>query len=65
MMMSLGQQTTVVTFDKAIYSKAKEVQWRSLDEFKDVVLRLGLFIYLLKILETFTSCTPFQRGAEG
>ena len=21
--------------------------------------------YLLKILETFTSCTPFQRGAEG
>ena len=41
MMTSFGQQTTVVTFDEAIYSKAKEIQWRSPDEFKDVVIRLG------------------------
>ena len=24
-----------------------------------------VYFVLLKILETFTSCTPFQRGAEG
>ena len=27
--------------------------------------RCVIIYYILKILETFTSCTPFQRGAEG
>lgn len=43
MMKVLHQQYTVITFDEAIYCKAKEIQWRSPQEFKDTVLRLGGF----------------------
>ena len=56
MMKSLGQQTTVVTFDEAIYSKAKEVQWRSPDEFKDVVIRLGGMHMAQCFLATIGKC---------
>ena len=46
-------------------AKDKNLQWTCScnDIFQNAVPLL--FIYLLKILETFTSCTPFQRGAEG
>ena len=39
----LGQKTTVLTFDQAIYFKAKEIQWDKKDEFNDFILRLGGF----------------------
>ena len=39
----LGQQTAVITFDEAIYCKAKEIQWKHPVEFKDVVLRMEGF----------------------
>ena len=43
MMKTLGQQHSVITFDEAIYSKAKDIQWRCPEEFKHTVLRLGGF----------------------
>ena len=43
MMKTLEQQHSVITFDEAIYCKAKEIQWRCPDQFKDTVLRLGGF----------------------
>ena len=44
---SLGQNTTVITFDEAIYSKAREMFL-----FSDVVLRLGGFHKALIFLAT-------------
>ena len=43
MMKRLNQKHSVITFDEAIYCKAKEVQWRCKDEFSNTVLRLGGF----------------------
>ncbi|MES9879525.1 MAG: hypothetical protein ABW185_01435 [Sedimenticola sp.] len=43
MMTKLNQKTSVITFDEAIYSIAKQIQWRNPDEFKDTVIRLGGF----------------------
>ena len=50
MMASLGQQYSVITFDLAIYMKAKEIQWRSPREFTDVVIRMGGFHIALNFL---------------
>ncbi len=47
---SLGQKDCVITFDLAIYTKAKELQWRYPDEFSDVVIRLGGFHIALNYL---------------
>ena len=33
----------MITFDEAIYCKAKEIQWRFSDEFADTVIRMGGF----------------------
>ena len=43
MMSSLGQEYSVVTFDLAIYTKTKEIQWRHPEEFDDTVIRMGQF----------------------
>ena len=43
MMSKYGQTHSVVTFDGALYSKAKEIQWRMPDRFKYLILRLGGF----------------------
>ena len=43
MMKGLQQKHTVLTFDEAIYCKAKVIQWQCKDEFKDTVIRLGGF----------------------
>ena len=43
MMASLGQNDSVITFDLAIYVKAKEIQWRLQEEFEDMVIRIGGF----------------------
>ena len=50
MMASLQQRHSVITFDLAIYSKAKEIQWRQHEEFKDTILRLGGFHIALNYL---------------
>ncbi|KAK3734695.1 hypothetical protein QZH41_002114 [Actinostola sp. cb2023] len=39
----LGQADTVITFDLAIYMKAKQIQWRYPEEFSDLVVRMGGF----------------------
>ena len=43
MMALLGQNDSVITFDLAIYVKAKEIQWRLRQEFESMVIRMGGF----------------------
>ena len=43
MMFKYGQTHSVVTFDDALYSKAKEIQSRMPDRFNYLILRLGGF----------------------
>ena len=50
MMSSLGREYSVVTFDLAIYMKAKEIQWRHPEEFDDTVIRMGGFHIALNYL---------------
>ena len=50
MMRSLKQETSVITFDLAIYTKAKEIQWKYNNEFKNTVIRLGGFHIVLNYL---------------
>ena len=50
MMESLQQRETVITFDLAIYIKAKEIQMRHPEEFADTVIRLGGFHIILNYL---------------
>ena len=46
----LHQSTAVITFDLAIYSKAKEIQLCYLEEIQDLVIRLGGFHIALNYL---------------
>ena len=46
----IGQKDAVITFDQAIYSKARQTQWFSPDEFKKTVIRLGGFHIALNFL---------------
>lgn len=46
----LGQTKSVVTFNLAIYSKAKEIPWRRPNEFKHLVIRMGCFYIALHFL---------------
>ncbi|KAG0715583.1 hypothetical protein GWK47_011631 [Chionoecetes opilio] len=39
----LGQDTVVVTFDEAVYCKAKELLWHNPEQFGNVTVRLGGF----------------------
>ena len=50
MITSLGQSHSVITFDLAIYMKAKEIQWRFPEEFDDMVIRMGGFHIALNYL---------------
>ena len=45
-----GQKDAVITFDQAIYSKARQIQWFSPDEFKNTVIRRGGFHIALNFL---------------
>ena len=47
---NLGQVDTVITFDLAIYSKAKQIQMTFPEEFSDTVIRLGGFHIALILL---------------
>ena len=49
-MSKLNQNMSVLTFDEAIYSKAKEIQWKCGDQFDDVILRMGGFHIALNFL---------------
>ena len=40
---SLGQKDTVITFDLAIYCKAKLITWKYPEQFTNTVIRLGGF----------------------
>jgi hypothetical protein len=40
---SLGQQYTIITFDQALYCRAKEIVWLKEDEFDKTIIRLGGF----------------------
>ena len=55
----VGQTDTVITFELAIYVKAKQLQWRFLAEFSKVVIRVGGFHialnYLALIWKKYTS----------
>ena len=42
----LQQSTAVITFDLALYSKAKEIHWRYPEEFQNLVIRGGFHIAL-------------------
>ena len=46
----IGQSDCVITFDLAIYMKAKEIQWRLDEEFRDTVIRMGGFHIILNFL---------------
>ena len=50
MMDALGQKHSVITFDLAIYMKAKEIQWRRPEEFIDTVIRMGGFHIAINFL---------------
>ena len=39
----LGQTYTVITFDQALYCRAKELIWFHQEDFVDVIIRLGGF----------------------
>ena len=47
---AMGQADAVITFDLAIYSKAKEIQWRFPNELSNVVVRMGGFHVVLNFL---------------
>ena len=47
---SLDQRHSVVTFDLAIYTKAKEIQWRHPEEFENLIVRMGGFHIALNFL---------------
>ena len=40
---SLDQRHSGLTFDLAIYTKAKEIQWRYPEEFENLIVRMGDF----------------------
>ena len=50
MMEKLGQKSSVLTFDQALYRKAKEIQWRMADRFQNFFLRLGGFHVVMVFL---------------
>ena len=57
MMKALDQKHSVITFDLAIYMKAKEIQWRRPEEFKNTVIRMGGFhiaLNFLSVIERFS-----------
>ena len=50
MVTAVGQSDCVITFDLAIYMKAKEIQWRLAEEFEDTVIRMEGFHIVLNFL---------------
>ena len=40
---TLKLKSIVLVFDQALYAKATEVQWKQIERFKDIVLRMGVF----------------------
>ena len=59
----LQQSTAVITFDLAIYSKAKEIHWRYPEEFQNLVIHLGGFHIALNYLASIGKMFQ-ERGLE-
>ena len=49
---SLGQKNTVVTFDQALYGKAKEITWLKPEVIKYTIVRLGGFHIIMNFMKT-------------
>lgn len=47
----LGQRHTIVTFDQALYCRAKEICWLKPDQFENVIVRLGGFHTLMNFMK--------------
>ncbi|KAK4877224.1 hypothetical protein RN001_009730 [Aquatica leii] len=47
----LNNNYTIITFDQAIYHKAKEIQWLKFDECSHFVIRLGGFHIMMNFLK--------------
>ncbi|KAK4882604.1 hypothetical protein RN001_005923 [Aquatica leii] len=47
----LNNNYTIITFDQAIYHKAKEIQWLKFDECSHFVIRLGGFHIIMNFLK--------------
>lgn len=47
---SIGQQDAVITFDLAVYMKAKQIQWKASREFENAVIRMGGFHIAMNFL---------------
>ena len=64
MMKSLQQKDSVITFDLAIYIKAKEIQWREPEEFANTVIRMGGFHIAINYLSLLgkKKCWLWNRG---
>jgi hypothetical protein len=56
MMGTLKQEKVVITFDEAIYCKAKEIQWRRKEEFENVILRMGGFHLAMNYIHVIGQC---------
>lgn len=48
---SMGQQYMVVTFDQALYCKAKEIVWFKQAEFRNTIIRLGSFHIIMNFMK--------------
>ena len=57
----VGQTDTIITFDLAIYIKAKQLQWRFSAEFSKVVVRVGGFHIALNYLALMKG-KAYNRG---
>lgn len=53
MMESLGQKDSFITFDLAIYVKAKEIQWRGTEECVYMLTHMGGFHVAINYLSLF------------
>lgn len=58
---SLGQRNTIITFDEALYFRAKEICWLKPHCFENVIIRLGGF----HILMTFMKCIGKHMDSSG
>jgi len=57
---SMGQRDSVITFDLDLYAKAKQLQMRYPNEFKNTVIRMGGFHIALNYLALLERSTHNQ-----
>ena len=60
----LGRKYSVILLDEALYSKGQQLVWSNLNEYKDVILRLGGFhvaLDYLKVIGTRFRCSGIKE----